>query len=175
MSKHSELVEAAIEFDKEIEAYRRAGELFVKTPLASVKHLERANSTLAEIAACEERLQAAAQRLVGVLGEARGLQENLAKTVVAHVPAVQAKNQQLADLMTEMAKLGGDVGQLNTQLAGSDPKQVSETVLVLSTRAEELAQAARAAELEEVAVQAHALHQRLLSVSKTLAKAPTPN
>ena len=50
------LADAAAGFDDELAAYTRLGDLFLKTPLSSVKHLERANATLAEIAACEERL-----------------------------------------------------------------------------------------------------------------------
>ena len=59
----SELALAAVAFETELEAYKRSGELFMKTPLgSSVKHLERANATLAELAGCEERLQVAGQR-----------------------------------------------------------------------------------------------------------------
>ena len=44
------LVDAAQEFDDQLATYARLGELFLKTPLGSVKHLERANQTLQEIA-----------------------------------------------------------------------------------------------------------------------------
>jgi len=94
------LAEAAAEFNDALAAYARLGELFLHTPLSSVKQLERANATLAEIAACEERLQAAGQRMVQALASARSRQEELAAEVVAHVPAVQARNQQLHDLLT---------------------------------------------------------------------------
>ena len=53
MSKSdSALVEAAAKFASELESYARLGDLFLKTPLSSVKHLERANQTLADIAGC---------------------------------------------------------------------------------------------------------------------------
>jgi hypothetical protein len=178
----SALTEAATVFDTELTTYTRLGELFVKTPLSSVKHLERANATLADIAACEERLQTAGQRLVQALATARDRQELLAKEVVSHVPVVQDRNKRLQELMGELAGVATEVGGLNsiiTQRGGNgeatasptaaDAREVSTTVLALSTRAEQLATAAREAEFEELATQAHALHQKLQAIGKKLA------
>lgn len=180
----SGLAEAAAGFDQELEAYTRLGELFLKTPLSSVKHLERANATLAEIAACEERLQAAGQRMVQALSSSRARQEELAKDVVAHVPVLQARNHRLNELMSELTAVAGEVGGINNALAGrrengdatrpptlEDARDVSSTVFALSERAERLAATANEAEFEELATQAHALHQRLLAVGKKLQKA----
>jgi len=164
--------------------YSRLGELFVNTPLASVKQLERANATLADIAACEERLQAAGQRLVAALSGARTNQEQLAHDVVAHVPLVQARNHRLNELMSELTAVAGEVGALNTAIAGhrdngdaSRPpaldaaRDISEPMLALSERAERLSVTAHEAEFEELATQAHALHQRLQALGKKLQKA----
>src|ERR1700742_1513739 len=104
------LVDAVAGFEAELTSYGRLGELFLKTSLASVKQLERANATLADIAKCEERLQAAGQRMVQALSAARSHQEQLAAQVVAHVPAVQARNQQLTDLMAELTAIVGEGG-----------------------------------------------------------------
>src|SRR5689334_10448151 len=171
------LAVAAATFDDELAAYARLGEVFLRTPLASVKQLERANTTLAEIAACEERLQAAGQRMVQALSAARAQQEQLSRDVVAHVPVVQARNKQLNELMTELSAVAGEVGGLNNAIAGQrdngdarrtptaeDARGVSTTVFALSDRAERLAVAAREAEFDEIATQAHALHQRLQAV-----------
>jgi DNA anti-recombination protein RmuC len=177
----SALSEAAIAFESELASYTRLGELFVKTPLSSVKHLERANSTLAEIAGCEERLQLAGQRLVQALASSRDQQEQLAKQVVAQVPAVQERNKQLQELMAELAAVATEVGGLNALIAGkgtngnatqptaADARDVAATVLALSGRAEQLASSARAAEFEELATQAHALHQKLQAIGTKLA------
>jgi hypothetical protein len=188
MAKQDEspLVEAAAEFDQELANYARLGDLFLKTPLSSVKHLERANTVLAELAGCEERLQAAGQKLVKALAAARDHQEQLAKEVVAHVPAVQQRNIKLQELMGELTGVAGEVGGLNAIIQGkaengdatanptaADARDVSETVLALSSRAEKLATTAREAEFEELATQAHALHQRLQAIGKKLAKAGT--
>jgi hypothetical protein len=184
MAKHeTALAEAAATFDDELATYARLGDLFLKTPLSSVRQLERANATLADIAACEERLQAAGQRMVQALSAARAEQEQLARDVVAHVPQVQVRNKQLNDLMAELGAVAGEVGQLNTQLSAhrdngdasrprtaDDARGVSTTVFALSDRAEQLAGAARDAEFEEIATQAHALHQRLQAIGKKLQK-----
>ena len=178
------LAEAAAGFDEALAAYSRLGELFLKTPLSSVKQLERANATLAEIAACEERLQAAGQRMVAALAAARAHQEQLSTNVVAHVPLVQARNRQLHELMTELTAVAGEVGGLNSAITGhrengdatrspsaSDARDVSASVFALSDRAERLSVTAHEAEFEELATQAHSLHQRLQVVGKKLQKA----
>ena len=185
MTKHdTELADAAAGFDSELAAYTRLGELFVNTPVASVKQLERANTALAEIAACEERLQAAGQRLIQALAAARARQEQLAKDVVARVPVVQGRNQRLQAFMAELAAVAGDVGALNSAITAprdnGDPtrpptadaaRDISASLLALSERAAQLAAGAREAEFEELATQAHALYQRLQAIGKKLHKA----
>lgn len=170
------LTDAATAFDRELAIYARLGELFLKTPLTSLKHLERANQTLGEIAQCEERLQAAGAQLIAALGGARQHQEQLARDVVAHAPLLQERNAKLGELMGAMAELATDVAAINAQTsndgaAATNPAGVSTTVLALSARAEQLATAAREAELDEVASQAHALHQRLQAIGLKLQKA----
>jgi chromosome segregation ATPase len=176
----TDLAEAAAGFDHELAAYTRLGELFVAAPVASVKQLERANTALAEIAACEERLQAAGQRLVAALAAARARQEQLARDVVARVPVVQDRNRRLQELMANLAGVATQVGALTGQRDNGDPsrpptadaaRDVSTTLLALSERASELATAARDAEFEELATQAHALYQRLQAIGKKLHKA----
>jgi chromosome segregation ATPase len=181
---HTALTEAAADFDEALASYARLGELFLSTPLSSVKHLERANTTLGEIAACEERLQAAGQRMVQALAGARAHQEQLSAAVVAHVPVLHARNQQLNDLMAELTAVAGEVGSLNQQIAGQrengdatrpptaeNVRDVSTTMFALSDRAARLATSANDAEFEELATQAHALHQRLQAIGKKLQKA----
>lgn len=179
------LVDAVAGFESELAAYARLGELFLKTPLASVKQLERANATLGDIAKCEERLQAAGQRMVHALSAARGHQEQLAAQVVAHVPAVQARNQQLNELMNELTAIVGEGGSLNQSLSSrengdaskphaptlDETRDVLARVFALAERAETLAATAHTAEFEELAVQAHSIHQRLQAVGKKLQKA----
>ncbi|HET7502195.1 MAG TPA: hypothetical protein VFK02_14355 [Kofleriaceae bacterium] len=178
------LAEAAAGFDEALATYARLGELFLNTPLSSVKQLERANATLGEIAACEERLQGAGQQMVQALAAARARQEQLSAEVVAHVPVVQARNQRLNELMAELTAVAGEVGGLNQRIAGQrengdatrphtvdNVRDVSATALALAERAARLAASAHDAEFEELATQAHALHQRLQAIGKKLQKA----
>jgi DNA repair exonuclease SbcCD ATPase subunit len=178
------LAAAAAEFDEELTAYTRASDVFLKAPLSSVKQLERANQALAEIASSEERLQAAGKRMASALAASRSQQEQLAGEVVARVPVVQARNRQLNELMAELTAVAGEVGNLNNVIAShrdngdatrpptpptaGAARDVSATVFALSERAERLSVSAREAEFEELATQAHALHQRLQTIGKKL-------
>ncbi|HEY1555595.1 MAG TPA: hypothetical protein VGF94_12245 [Kofleriaceae bacterium] len=167
------LVAAATEFDDALVTYARLGELFLKTPLDSIKHLERANATLGELAACEGRLQLAGKQLVEALSAARSQQEELGTQVVAHAPAVQARNTKLQELMTAMTGLATEVAAVNGKVSGgsNDPGEIASAVGTLSERAAELASSARDSLLGELAEQAHALRQRLEAIAAKLRKA----
>jgi len=171
----SPLTDAASAFDEVLGQYARLAELFLKTPLASVKHLERANATLTDLASCEEKLSRAGQVLLAALGDARARQETLSRDVIDHAPVLKGRNQELRDLMDEMGLVAGDVATLNTEVQGdrteANVAEVSDKVAALSARAEGLAKRANEAQFEEVSTQAHALHQRLDAIAKKLQKA----
>jgi DNA anti-recombination protein RmuC len=177
-SDPSALVAAAAAFDDELATYARLGDLFLRAPTNTLKHLERANATLGELAQSEQRLAECGQRLIAALGGARLRQEQLSKQIIAHAPELQARNAKLNALMTALHALAEDVAKLNQGVL--DAKQqptapgaadVSSAVLALSARAEQIAADARAAELPELAEQAHALHQRLQAIGNKLQKA----
>ena len=148
-----------------------------------MKHLKRPIASPPETAACEGRLQTAGQNLVMALSSARQGQEQLAKQVVDHVAVVQGRNKQLQDLMGELAAVATAVGGLNEKIVAKtsegegdlptvvDAQGIATSVLDLSMRAEQLANRAREAEMEELATQAHALHQKLQVIGKKLALA----
>lgn len=178
----SPLVQAATVFDEELAIYSRLGELFLKTPLDSLKQLERANQTLGEIADCEQRLSDAGKRLIEALTGARQKQEELSQSVVNHAPTVQARNTKLRELMQQMGALASDVQTVNAEVlskngdkeqepAKPDPGDVSAKVLALSERADQLAATCREANFAELAEQAHSLHQRLKAIGTKLQKA----
>jgi hypothetical protein len=178
----SPLVKAAAAFDEELAVYSRLGELFLKTPLNTLKHLERANQTLGELADCEQRLQDAGKALIEALSGARGKQEQLSQSVIDYAPTVQARNTKLRELMTSMGELASSVATINSAVTGSngdsageparpDPGDVSAKVLEMSDRADKLADSCREADFAELAEQAHALHQRLKAIGTKLQKA----
>ena len=167
------LVQAATEFDEALAVYSRLGDLFLKTPLTSLKPLERANQTLGELAECEQKLQDTGRKLIEALTAARQTQEKLSQDVIAQAPMLKERNGQLRDLMTQMSALAGDVQTVNalTQNAEADTGEVSAKILELSQRADALAGSARDVQFAELADQAHALHQRLKAIGMKLGKA----
>ena len=177
----SPLSEAATQFEAELAIYVKLAERFIKAPLTSLKHLERANQILGELAECEQRLQHGGMQLSVALSAARTRQEALAGQVVEHAPTVQARNAQLKDLMLQLGQLATDVSAVNAKVAqqnGSagepskaDPAELSGSMLELSSRAEKLAADAHAAEFDELSQQAHALFQRLKAIGHKLQKA----
>jgi chromosome segregation ATPase len=171
---------AAQQFEEELARYAQLGDAFVKTPMSSTKQLERANELITEIAAQEERLSAAGQKLVMAVTAARGKQEELAALVVGKLPELKARNEVLRSLLAELAQIGADTGGLNDRAAGmsadaarTDPtaRELVNGMQSLHERAAALAAKARDAQLDELATQAHALHQKLFAAWKKLDKA----
>lgn len=184
----SPLAEAAQQFEQELARYAQLGETFVRAGLSTTKQLERANQAVEEIVAQEERLSAAGQRLIEAVTEARKRQETLAQQVIDRLPEVRARNASLRELLGEMAAIGGDTASLNDKASeisqdGPDAarrnpaaRELAERMNDLQERAAKLAERAREADFDELANQAHALHQRLLSAWKKLDKAvPLPS
>lgn len=165
----STLTAAAAAFDAQLVEYARLAELLLRTPLTTVKHVERANQTIDELAAVEERLGATGRGLVEAITEARERQQQLANDIVAHLPAVQERNQALHGVLAELQQLGEAMRELNAAaVGGAAVLEVEEQVAALATRAEALAAQARGAGFEEPASQAHALHQQMLAVVRKL-------
>src|SRR3954467_3784531 len=100
----SPLVQASTEFDEVLAVYARLGDLFLKTPLTSLKHLERANQVLGELADSEQKLQEAGKKLIEALTGARQKQEGLSQSVIAYAPTLQARNTRLRELMAQMGE-----------------------------------------------------------------------
>ncbi len=165
---------AAQAFEDELARYAQLGDQFVKASLATTKQLERANELIGVIAAQEERLSAAGQKLVAEVTAARTTQEQLAALVVAKLPELKARNEVLRGLLAELGAIGADVGALNDRAKAIAPRELADGMSGLADRAEALAVKARDAQLDELASQAHALHQRLLAAWKKIDKAAPP-
>jgi uncharacterized coiled-coil DUF342 family protein len=166
----SRLVAAALAFDEQLAAYGRLAELLLKTPLESTKQLERVNQTIGEISAVEERLGATGRELAQAVGEARDQQQTLAERMVAHLPEVNRRNQELRDVVAELQQIGEVTQELNTATSSGTAAvlEVEERVKALAERAEALAVRARATGFDDVASQAHAVYQQLLAVARKL-------
>jgi chromosome segregation ATPase len=171
----SPLLSAIEAFEAELHSYAQLSEAFQRAPLGSTKQLERANETLGQIAASEQRLGACGQRLAQAVSEARDQQERLARATLERVPAVKQRMEELRGLLARFETLGQEAAALNATAAGlarrpadaespaGTARQLTEQMHALSQKAQELAAAARAVDFEELANRAHALHQQLLS------------
>lgn len=170
----SALTAAAQAFDDALAAYARLGDLFLRAPMDTLKHIERANATLNELADAEQRLQQTGQQMIAAIASSRDRQQALAQQIIDRAPALQERNTQLAELMNALAEIAKEVGTLNDDIAArpatptTPTTDVSVAVLALSERAETLAQRARELEFPELGDQAHALYQRLQAIGKKL-------
>lgn len=170
----SELTSATVAFDEALTAYTRLGDLFLRSPLETLKHLERANVTLSELAEAETKLQQAGQVLISAIAGARDKQQRMAEQVVARAPELQRRNQQLAELMKALGAITAEVARINTEVTtGKQTADVASQMHACGTRAGELAQTARESQFPDLADQAHALHQRLEALATKLDTAGT--
>lgn len=173
--KHeSALVDAALAFDEALQAHARATELFVRASLGSVKHIERANELLGEIAAAEEMLRERGATLGAAVAAARDQQQREAESVIARLPQLRERNEQLQQLLQAFQTLGGEAGAINAAAPSTTPAELAGAVAAMSDRAAALAVEARDQGFEELANQAHALHQKLAATARKLASA-APN
>ncbi|MFT3698819.1 MAG: hypothetical protein QM831_37075 [Kofleriaceae bacterium] len=170
----SELTTATETFDAALAQYTRLGDLFLRAPLETLKHLERANATLSELADAETKLQQAGQLLITAIASARDKQQAMAQQIVARAPELQHRNGQLAELMKALGAITTDVARINAEVAtGQQTSDIATQMHAAGVRAHELAQTARDHQFPDLADQAHALHQRLEALAKKLETAGT--
>lgn len=164
------LTQAAGAFDEALAAYQRLGELFLRSPLESLKHLERTNSTLNELADAETRLQVTGQLLIAAISSSRDRQQALAQQILERAPALAVRNARLGELMAGLHEIASEVQKVNTEMATAGTQEHMRIAMVaLVERATALTKSAREAEFPELADQAHALCQRLIAITTKLA------
>ncbi|HUQ02455.1 MAG TPA: hypothetical protein VM261_08170 [Kofleriaceae bacterium] len=167
----STLVEAAQAFDEALEAHARAGELFVRGSLSTTKQLERANELLGEIAAAEQLLAERGAALAAAINAAHVGQQQTAQAIVDRIPAIKERNERLQALLGAFQAIGAETSALNGTAATAKPADLIAPLNGLAERASTLAADAHTAGFEELAREAHALHQRLASTARKLAAA----
>lgn len=167
----SPLVEACQAFDEAMAAHARAGELFIRTPLSTTKQLERANELLGEIAASEKLLAERGAVLAAAINAAHTRQQETAQAIVDHIPAIKARNEQLQGLLATFQAIGTETSSLNSAAGAAKPAELVPTITALSERAATLAADAHTAGFEELAREAHSLHQRLAATARKLQSA----
>jgi chromosome segregation ATPase len=177
----SPLVASAEAFDVALKRFAALSHGLRKGGLDSQRNLERAAETLKEVAACEEEMQAHAQALMAALGHARDAQQTQAEAVRVRALEIQARTEQLAQLMRGFEAIGRDAAELNASaqqlaarkrtpdemvkdgelLAGLD--ELQERMTKVLTSAEQLAADARAADFEDLSQKIDSLRQQILA------------
>jgi hypothetical protein len=175
------LLEAAQAFADELQSYALLSEALQRAPMVSSKHLERINDTLTQIGASEQRLGERGQALAQAVSAAREAQERMARATLDRIPAIKERTGILSDLVGRFDRLGREVATLNQAattlarpgdvMAGDEAdrkRRLAGDIKALSEQAQALTAAAHAADFEELAQRAHALHQQLFSAHKKL-------
>lgn len=185
----SPLLAAAQAFEDELTSYAHLSESFARAPLDSAKHLERASELLGQIAASEQRLGECGRRLAEAVTGTRDDQERMAQRTIERVPVLKQRSADLAALLKQLQGLGQEAVGINETAAGlarkpapgtpaeagatggpskDHVKQLSEAIHGLSRRAQEVAASAKQHDFEDIARQAHALHQQMLAAHRRL-------
>ena len=165
----SALAAAALAFDDQLVEYGRLAELLLRSSLATETQLARANQTLEELGATEQRLEETGRALAQALADARSRQEALAHELVARLPAVQDRNRAMREVVEELQGLGASLQEVNQAAAGGAAvREVEERVTALADRALALSGRARESGFDELGTQAHAMHQQMQAVVRKL-------
>ena len=185
-ASQSEFLNAALAFDDELGSFQRAVEATLRGPLYTAKHLDRATQSLNQVAQCEQRLGLASKALSDAIGEAHQQQLAQAQKVMERAQAISVRTAQLGQLMegykalgVAAATLSGEAGELlrkkkelgDQALGGELLTQVQtlrDKLSAVAQIAQQLVEAARAEDFEDIARQADSVRQQLLSAHNRL-------
>ena len=184
-SAQSEFLQAAQAFDSALENFHRAAEATLRGPLYSAKHLERATSSLNQVAQCEQRLGLASKALSEAIQHAHQQQLERTQKLTERAQAISVRNAQFGQLMSGYKALGEAAATLNREaaeilrkkkeLGDSSPaaladelKSLLDKLSTVARIAQDLTEAARSEDFEEIARQADSVRQQLLSAHTKL-------
>jgi len=176
--KLSELGLAAAALETELARFEELAQLAMRTPLNSEKNIERAARATMDAAACQDRVAERVQALVAVIADARDRQQATAERVVARAQEIQRRGEDVTALMQRFGALGGDARDLVTLmqgLAGLPKDDVAARIAEIQTKmttvvadSEEVAKAALAIEMTDIARQADSIRQQLHAAKNRL-------
>lgn len=179
--QESELVAAAQALDEGLERFEALSEQLQNAPLQSEKHLERASTTLKNLADMDDQLRQRVTALVGAISRVRDRQQAQAEAVHQRAQELQARTEVFKDLLVRYGNMGQSAGELNVQMQQfaqqrQDAKTPEENAALATTfqalqdrmaqvaiEAEDLSRAADEKEFNDIARQADSLRQQLLS------------
>ena len=182
----SELMEAALAFDEELEHFGRLAEGVRQGPLNSQKNLERAARMFDDIGESEKRLSQAAQTLVMALNAARQRQEGHALTIQQRADLIEQRTAAAAELLQRYGAMGEKAADLNQLALGiaaknTNGERADDTELLpalgelrarmaeVTDDAKSLMVAAREADFEDIARQADSLRQQITAADGKVA------
>lgn len=185
-SAPSAFMQAAQAFDSALASFHRAAEATLHGSLCSAKQLERAVSTLNQVAQCEQRLGVASKTLSEAIHDGHQQQLEMTRKLTERAQAIAVRNAQLEQLMAGYRALGEAALTLNheaaeilrkkKELAGSSPAPLTDELKGLADKlatvagiAQQLTETARGEDFEEIARQADSVRQQLLAARTKLA------
>jgi hypothetical protein len=172
----SELSLAAQALDEELATYEQAVHEARKIVLDSRQNLERAAKALEAVLQSDERLRGLVGELLATINRAAQRQQGQAEALQQRALEVQARTSVLERLLTEYGNLGNLAQEASTrmkELAAGDQgalplAEVKARVSAIADHAQELAGKARDDGFGDIARQADALRQQILSALNKL-------
>jgi hypothetical protein len=181
----SKLIEAALALEEELRRMSVVAREAQRLPLDSQKNLERTQEKLAELGTVDERLQPLVGGLMGAVKDLVEEQQTQAAALTVRAEELRRRRGVFQQLMARYGGLGVASQELNALVqafaagsrreGGSAPaveppslEVVQRTMTQLIERAGEVARAAQQEEFEDIAGQADALRQQLLSARNKL-------
>ncbi len=185
-AEKSAFLSAAQAFDDELGSFQRAVEATLRGSLYTAKHLDRATQSLNQVAQCEQRLGLASKALSDAISDAHQQQQAQTQKVMERAQAISVRGAQLGQLMEGYKALGVAAATLSSEAAEilRKKKELGETALggelavevqtlkeklsAVAQIAQQLVEAARVEDFEDIARQADSVRQQLLSAHNRL-------
>lgn len=177
------LVAAATALEEELQRLSDVAREAQRLPLDSQRNIERTAEKLGELGGVDERVGPLVQRLMGAVADLVQAQQRQGEALAARAGELRARREVLRALLERYQELGRGAQELNGMVqafaAGARPgaepgaeppsyESVRETMSGLIARAEDMSRAAGAQGFDELARQADALRQQLLSARNKL-------
>lgn len=182
--EESQFLQAARTFDEELERFAGATQAVQRGPLNSAKALERAAQLLTTVADAEEKLRLASQGLSRAIARSHEDQMSQAQAVSERAATIAARTAEFQRLIERYGELGNAAATLNGDLleivrkkkeseasGGGIDIEISalrDKLTTLADSAQQLLDASRAADFEDITRQADSIRQQLLAARNKL-------
>lgn len=173
--KKSELVEATEALNEELEKVEHLAQSAARIPLSSRRNLEKAARTTTEAAEAQTRVGDRIKELMEALNAARVRNEATVQTMQQRSDEIQARSQQLSELLTRFDKIGEEAREISSLAQTVTTEGAGEKLTELESRMAAIAEAAKALweqadkdDWTDVARDADSLRQQVLAAKNKL-------